>query len=119
MTTIMRINLQHLNLRSRDGLDRWVEEQVLALGEARQIDEAEVRLECRSEFSPPFTVQIHLVTPGPDFFAESSDYTLRAAFAKALSQLRESIAGRATKRLRRPKSNSSAPAAKARSARRR
>lgn len=117
MTTTMRINLQHLNLPSRDGLDRWVEEQVLALGEARRIDEANVRLECRSESSPPFTVHIHLVTPGPDLFAESSDHTIRAAFAKALTQLQESMAGRATRRLRRLKSNSSAPAAKTRAVR--
>ena len=40
----MKLNLQHLNVRSRDDLDRWVEEQILALGEARQIDEAIVRL---------------------------------------------------------------------------
>jgi ribosome-associated translation inhibitor RaiA len=113
----MRINLQHLNLRSRDELDRWVEEQILALGEARLIDEANVRLECRSESSPPFAVRIRLVTPGPDLFAESSDHTIRAAFAKALTQLRENLARRATKRLRRRKNNASAPAAKTRSAR--
>ena len=113
----MRINLQHRNLRSRDGLDRWVEEQILALGEARQIDEANVRLECRPESSPPFAVHIHLLTPGPDLFAESRDHTIRAAFAKALTQLRENLASRATKRLRRLKTNTSAPAAKPRLAR--
>jgi ribosome-associated translation inhibitor RaiA len=118
MTTTMRINVRHLNLRSRDGLDRWVEEKILALGEARRIDEANVRLECRFESSPPFAVQIHLVTPGPDLFAESRDHTLRAAFTKALAQLRERIASRAAKRLRRLKGNFSAPAAKTRSTRR-
>ena len=113
----MRINLQHLNLRSRDGLDRWVEDQILALGAARRIDEANVRLECRSESSPPFAVHIHLLTPGLDLFDESSDHTLRAAFTKALTQLRRNIASRDTQRLRRLKSNSSAPAAKTRGAR--
>jgi hypothetical protein len=112
--TTMRINLQHLNLRSRDGLDRWVEENILALGETRQIDEANVRLECRSESSPPFTVHIHLVTPGPDFFAQGSDHTLRAAFTKALAQLGGNLANRDTQRLRRWKSKSSAPAANTR-----
>ena len=105
MTTPMRINLQHLNVRSRDELDRWVEEQILALGEARRIDEANVRLESRSESSPPFAVHIHLVTPGPDIFAESSDHTLRAAFAKAISRAGEQLTRRATKRLQRVKSN--------------
>ncbi len=117
LTTNMRINLQHLNIRSRDGLDRWVEEQILALGEARWIDEANVRLEGRSVSRPPFAVHIRLITPGPDLFAESSDYTLRAAFTKALTQLREAITNRAAKQLRRLKSNSSAPAAKTRAAR--
>ncbi len=97
----MKINVQHVNLHSRDGLDRWVEDQILALGEARQIDEATVRLECRFDSSPPFAVRIHLVTPGPDLCAESTDHTLRAAFSEALAQLRESVAPRATHRLRR------------------
>lgn len=116
MTTAMRINLQHLNLRSSERLDRWVEDQVIALGEVRRIDEANVRLERRSGSSPPFVVHIHLVTPGPDLYADSRDHTLRAAFAKALTQLREGMAGRAAKRLRRLKSNLSAPAAKTRAA---
>jgi ribosome-associated translation inhibitor RaiA len=60
-------------------------------------------------------VNVHLVTPGPDVFAESRDHTLRAAFSKALAELREKITSRATKRLRRMKSNLSAPAAKSRS----
>jgi ribosome-associated translation inhibitor RaiA len=105
MTTTMRLNVQHLNIRSLDALDSWVEQQILALGERRQIDEANVRLECRFESSPPFAVRIHLVTPGPDLFAESRDHTLRAAFTKALAQLREQITSRAGKRLQRLKSN--------------
>ncbi|HOW66209.1 MAG TPA: HPF/RaiA family ribosome-associated protein [Candidatus Paceibacterota bacterium] len=113
----MRINLKHLNLRSQDRLDHWIEEQILQLGESRQIDEANVRLECRSESSPPFSAHIHLVTPGPDLFAESSDHTMRAAFNKAFAHLRESISSRTGKRLRRLKSNLSSPAAKTRSSR--
>lgn len=105
----MRINLQHLNLRSRDRLDRWVEEQILALGATRRIDEAHVRLECRGTSSPPFAVHLHLVTPGLDVFAESSDHTLHAAFTKALNQLRGNIASRDNQRRRRWKRNSSAP----------
>jgi hypothetical protein len=114
MTTAMRINLQHLNLRSRDRLDRWIEDQILALNEVHRIDEAHVRLECQFESSPPFSVHIQLVTPGPDIFAESRDHTLRAAFTKALTRLRMVITGRATKQLRRLKGNSSASAAKTR-----
>jgi len=101
----MRLNLQHLNLRSLDTLDSWVEKQILALGQTRQIDEANVRLECHFEESPAFSVYVHLITPGPDVFAESRDHTLRAAFGKVMRQLREKITGRATKRLKRLKSN--------------
>jgi ribosome-associated translation inhibitor RaiA len=113
----MRLNLQHLNLRSLDTLDSWVERQILALGQARQIDEANVRLERLENASPAYQVNVHLVTPGPDVFAESRDHTLRAAFGKVMKQLREQITSRATKRLQKVKSNSSAPAVKSRGAR--
>ena len=104
----MRLNLQHLNLRSLDTLDSWVEEQMLALGRARQIDEANVRLERLENASPAYQVNVHLVTPGPDVFAESRDHTLHAAFEKVIKQLREQITSRDTKRLQRLKSNLSA-----------
>lgn len=101
----MRLNLQHLNIRSLDSLDSWVEKQILALGRARQIDEANVRLVRLEHASPAFRVNVHLVTPGPDVFAEGRDHTLRAAFAKVMAQLRETITSRATKRRRQLKSN--------------
>ena len=105
MTTTMRLNVQHLNIRSLDKLDSWVERQILALGERRQIDEANVRLVRVENASPAYQVHVHLVTPGPDVFAESRDHTLRAAFAKAMTQLREQITSRAAKRLQRIKAN--------------
>ncbi len=101
----MRLNLQHRNLRSWDALDSWVEQQILALGQARQVDEANVRLMRLENASPAYQVNVHLVTPGPDVFAESRDHTLRAALAKAINQLREQITRRASKRLQRIKSN--------------
>ena len=113
----MRLNLQHLNLRSLDSLDSWVEKQILALGQVRQIDEANIRLIRLENASPGYQVNVHLVTPGPDVFAESRDHTLRAAFEKVIKQLREQITSRATKRLQKVKSNLSAPAVKSRGAR--
>lgn len=101
----MRLNLQHLNLRSLDTLDSWVEQQIFALRQARQIDEANVRLARLENASPMYQVKVHLVTPGPDVFAESRDHTLRAAFAKVMTQLRERFTSRATKRRQRIKSN--------------
>lgn len=103
--TTMRLNVQHLNIRPRDLLSEWMEKQLRALGATRQIDEANVRLIRLRNASPAYQVHVHLVTPGPDVFAESRDHTLRAAFAKAISQLREQIARKATKRLQRIKSN--------------
>jgi ribosome-associated translation inhibitor RaiA len=101
----MRLNVHHLNLRSLDRIDAWVEKQLLALGATRQIDEANVRLVRLLDASPAYHVHVHLVTPGPDVFAESRDHTLRAAFAKAIAQLREQINSRASKRLQRFKNN--------------
>ena len=97
--------MQHMNIRSLDTLDSWVEKQVLALGRARQIDEANIRLVRLEDASPAYQVNVHLVTPGPDVYAETRDHTLRAAFAKAMMQLREQITSRTTKRLQRIKSN--------------
>jgi ribosome-associated translation inhibitor RaiA len=101
----MRLNVQHLNIRPIDMIHVWVEQQLRALGTTRQIDEANVRLVRLHDASPAYQVRVHLVTPGPDVFAESRDHTLRAAFTKAMTQLREQITSRATKRLQRLKSN--------------
>ena len=97
----MRLNVQHLNVRSLDTLDSWVEKQILELGRARQIDEANVRLIRRLDATPAYEVNVQLLTPGPDFFAASRDHTLRAAFSKAVAQLRQQAARRADKRLQR------------------
>lgn len=99
----MRLNVQHLNIRSLDMIDAWVEKQLRALGERRQIDEANVRLVRLPATSPAYRVYVHLVTPGPDVFAESRDHTLRAAFTKAMAQLRGQITSRASRRLQRLK----------------
>ena len=101
----MRLNVQHHNIRSLDRIDAWVEKQIRALAEQRQIDEANVRLVRLLDASPAYQVHVHLVTPGPDVFAESRGHTLRAAFAKAMTQLREQIARRAAKRLQRLQGN--------------
>jgi ribosome-associated translation inhibitor RaiA len=101
----MKLNVQHLNIRSLDSLDSWVEKQIFALGRARQIDEANIRLIRLENASPAYRVNVHLVTPGPDVFAEGRDHTLRAAFSKVIARLRDKISTRAAKRLQRLKSN--------------
>jgi ribosome-associated translation inhibitor RaiA len=114
MPLSMRLNVQHLNLPASDPVDSWVENQIFALGRARQIDEANIRLIRLENASPAYQVNVHLVTPGPDVFAESRDHTLRAAFTKVMAQLREQIALRAGKRLQRMRSKSPGPVAKSR-----
>ena len=101
----MRLNVQHFSIASTDALDSWVEKQIFALGQVRQIDEANIRLTRLENASPAYQVNVHLVTPGPDVFAESRDHTLRAAFTKAIGQLREQITNRASKRVQRLKGN--------------
>jgi ribosome-associated translation inhibitor RaiA len=104
----MRLNVQHMNIRSLDTLDSWVEKQIFALGRARQIDEANIRLVRLEDASPAYQVNVHLVTPGPDVYAETRDHTLRAAFAKAMAQLKNQITSRAQKRVQRWKTRLSA-----------
>ena len=113
----MKLTLQHFAIRSTNALDAWVENQIFSLQPRLQIDEANVRLAHRRESSPTYEVRVHLVTPGPDVFAEGHDHTLRAAFEKVMRQLRDKITDRVRKRLQKVKSNLSAPAAKTRPAR--
>ncbi len=101
----MRLNLQHHSIRSTSILDSWVEDQIFALREHLQIDEANVRLAHRPEVSPAYEVHVHLVTPGPDVFAQGRDHTLQAALSKVLNELDEKIANRHLRRERRLDSN--------------
>jgi ribosome-associated translation inhibitor RaiA len=109
VTNPMKLNVQFLNIPSIHEHSAWVNEQILALGDARRIDGANARIVRLAEASPAYQVNVHLATPGPDLFVESRDHTLRAAVSKAISELREQIATRAAKPLRRLKSNLNAP----------
>ena len=106
----MKLNLKHVGIRSTNALDTWVEKQILVLGEARQIDEANLELAHHAEESPAYAVRVHLVTPGPDLFEEARDHTIRAAFEKVMVQLRKGIATRAAKPAARARTRLSAPA---------
>ena len=108
----MRLNLQHFSVRSTNALDSWVEQQIMALGRLRQIDEANIRLACHRDVSPAYHVRVHLVTPGPDVTAESNDHTIRAAVDKVVKELQNKILGRVTQRLRTAKSKLAGSAGK-------
>ena len=93
----MKLTIQHFEVRSTHALDSLVEERILALQPRLQIDEANVRLAHERALSPPYGVQVHLVTPGPDVFAESKDHTLAAALDKVILELEGKIGQRKTR----------------------
>lgn len=110
MNHAIKLTVQHHRVRSTDELDSFIEEKILALQDRLRLEEAKVVLACHHEESPPYTVRIDLVTPGPDITAESRDHTLRAAMDKAVLELDHRIEERALKRLRRIRSNLQKPA---------
>lgn len=97
----MKIILKHLHHAPSASLTALIHEQLAELAKTRQIDEARVTIERQLEVSPPFRISAHLVTPGPDVFAESSDHTLRAALQKTMAQLAANIGQLHQKRARR------------------
>jgi ribosome-associated translation inhibitor RaiA len=106
----MKLTLQHHHLRSSDELDSLIENRILALQPRLHIDEANVRLECRYQESPAFSVRVHLVTPGPDVSAEGRDHTIWAAIEKVMADVEAKIRGRFVKRRQRIRSNLQHPA---------
>ena len=106
----MKLNLKQVSIRSTNALDSWVEKQIIALGEARQIDEANIELTHRADYSSAYEAQVHLVTPGPDIFAKACDHNIRAAFEKVMAQLHKGIATRAARPSERARTRLSAPA---------
>lgn len=107
----MKIRIQNLNHQPSAALVAHLEEQLLAFVQRRQIDEARVTLEHRLEASPAFYVEVHLVTPGPDFSARAADHTIRAALAKVVAGLHEKMEERGANRRRRLRGNLQEPAA--------
>ena len=99
--TNMRITLKNLHHKPSPSLIELLEKELAALSTDLHIDEARVLFERRLDASPPFRVTFHLVTPGPDVEAETSDHTLRAALLKAFDALRSKIGHRHLKRARR------------------
>jgi hypothetical protein len=100
----MKLIVRHSGFSSVKTLDAMVRREMQPLEPLRQIDEARVYLTQEHAASPPFHVHAHLVTPGPDVFAEARDHTLAAALAKVTKRLAQAIQMRADKRSTRMKS---------------
>ena len=96
----MKLILKHSNHQPSPSFTELLKKHLEPLREGLQIDEAHVFLERRLEASPPFRITAHLVTPGPDVFAEAVDHTLRAALNKMTAQLEARIDHRHQKRAR-------------------
>ena len=83
----MQILITHKHVKSVAAQDSLVEQRLFALADRLQIDQANVVFERRWDGAPPYRVSVHIVTPGPDVFAEGADQTLNAAVLKVLRDL--------------------------------
>ncbi len=100
----MKLTLKHLHHKPSTSLNLLIERHLDELGRSLQIDEARVVVEHHATASPPFQMSVHLVTPGPDVFAEATDHTLRAALQKTFDLLQAAIEQRQLKRTLRVRS---------------
>jgi hypothetical protein len=97
----MKINIQHRHNRGERALDELIGARLAIIGQRRAIIEANVRVEENLQESPPCTVLMHLVTPGPDIVERASDHTLAAAVLKVEAKVHSCIDERERSRTRR------------------
>jgi ribosome-associated translation inhibitor RaiA len=105
----MKLILKHIHHSPSASFTALIEQQLNEIGKSLRIDEARVVIERRLEASPPFHISAHLVTPGPDVFAEAMDHTLRAALLKAVGQIEARIEHKHAKRAGRLQRHTKAP----------
>ena len=97
----MKLLITHRHQQPSPSFTALITERIEALAEVIHIDEAHIQVEHQLEASPPFRLTAHLVTPGPDLFADSVDHTLRAALEKLVAQLEARIEHKHQKRAQR------------------
>ena len=102
----MKLTLKYHNIPSSRSTDTLVDTMISSLLPDLKIDEAIVRLEQTHEASPAYRSHVHLVTPGPDVFAEAQDHTLLAVITKVVASLKDKIGHRTQKRMRKGRSES-------------
>lgn len=98
-----RISLLYRGLNPRSLWQGMVEGQIKALQHLASIASARITLEHRHESTPGFRVFAILEVPGPDFHAEATDYTLRAALLKVIGNLRHQMQSRKNRQVARRK----------------
>jgi ribosome-associated translation inhibitor RaiA len=97
------INLCYRGLNPRPLWHSLVEAQIRKLHHLASIALARITLERQRQSKPAFRVSAVLEVPGPDFHAEASDYTLRAALLKVVNNLRRQMQSRKNRQLARLK----------------
>ncbi len=102
----MKLTLKYQNIPSSRSTDTLVETLISSLLPNLRIDEAIVRLQQIEEASPAYRCHVHLVTPGPDVFAEVQEHTLLAVITKVVASLKDKIGHRTQKRLQKGRSGS-------------
>lgn len=80
-----------------------IESQIKKLQHLAAIASARFTLERQTQSNPAFRVMAILEVPGPDFHAEASDFTLRAALIKVATNLRRQMQSRKDRQLARRK----------------
>ena len=103
--TPMNITLRCHGLNSRAVWQGLVEAQLKRLQDLVAIASARVTLEWQHEVKPAFRVLALLEVPGPDFHAEASDHTLRAALLKVVNNLERQIRARKSRQADKRKAN--------------
>jgi len=101
----MNIKLNYRGLNPRAVWQGLVEAQLKRLQNLVAVASARVTLEWQREVKPSFRVMAWLEVPGPDFHAEASDYTLRAALLKVVQNLEKQIRSRKGRRADKRKTN--------------
>ena len=98
-----KISLIYRGLNARALWQSLVEAQVTKLRNLASIVSARITLERQRQSKPEFRVLAVVEVPGPDFHAEATGYTLRAALLKVVENLRRQMHVRKNQQLARRK----------------
>jgi len=98
-----KISLLYRGLNPSTLWQSLVETQIKKLQHLASIAWARITLERQPQANPAFRVLAVLEVPGPDFHAEASDFTLRAALTKVARNLHCQMQSRKNRQLARRK----------------
>ena len=98
-----KISLLYRGLKPRAFWDSLVNAHIARLKHLASIISATITLERLADSKAPFRVLAMLEVPGPDYHAEATDYTLRAALLKVIDNLRRQMESRKNRQINRRK----------------